>query len=77
VTTHTSTFVAHIFDYNMLGQEKLTRQHAHSNPVQKRGQNVFFSFLPLLHLFAEKLKKNPKIKERLVVSEPESYTVKY
>jgi hypothetical protein len=42
VTTHTSTFVAHIFEYNMLGQEKLTRQHAHSNRAQKREQNVFF-----------------------------------
>jgi hypothetical protein len=40
VTTH-GTFAAHIFEYNMLGQEKLTRQHAHSNRAQKREQNVF------------------------------------
>jgi len=53
MTTHTSTFAKHIFEYNMLGQEKLTRQHAHSNRAQKREQNVFFSFLPLLHLFAK------------------------
>ncbi len=40
-------FAEHIFEYNMLGQEKFTRQHAHSNRAQKRERNVFFSFLPL------------------------------
>ncbi len=65
MTTHTNTFAAHIFEYNMLGLEKLTRQHTHSNRAQKREQNVFFLSCHFCKDNAEKLKKYPKIKGKV------------